>query len=175
MKLNSLLPVAEKPEYTEHYEGFIHLVTIKGNVEKTSMNYIIRDHNKDLFTKKKEIMQNAVNFLNQKYGPDIVKLELQDSYYNMKEKIEPVIEIIHLATAAMEEVGIEPNISPIRGGTDGARLSFMGLPCPNIFTGGHNFHGRYEYIPIGSMVKAVEVVVKIAELNYRQSRAEGIQ
>ncbi len=167
MELNSLLPAVEKPEYTEHYEGFTHLVTIKGNVEKTSMNYIIRDHNKDLFAKKKEAMQNIVNFLNQKYGPDTVNLELQDSYYNMKEKIEPVIEIIHLATAAMEEVGIKPNISPIRGGTDGARLSFMGLPCPNIFTGGHNFHGRYEYIPTDSMAKAVEVVVKIAELNSR--------
>ncbi len=166
MELNSLLPAAEKPEYTEHYEGFIHLVTLQGNVEKTGMNYIIRDHDKDLFAKKKETMQNAVNFLNQKYGPDIVRLELQDSYYNMKEKIEPVIEIIHLATAAMEEVGIEPKISPIRGGTDGARLSFMGLPCPNIFTGGHNFHGKYEYIPISSMIKAVEVVVKIAELNH---------
>lgn len=165
MELNSLLPVAERPEYTEHYEGFIHLTDISGDVEDTKLHYIVRDHSKELFTRKKEIIQEAVNFLNKKYGPGTVELQLTDSYYNMKEKIEPVFEIVKLAQKAMEAAGVKPRITPIRGGTDGARLSFMGLPCPNLFTGGHNYHGRFEYIPVDSMKKAVDVILKIVELN----------
>jgi len=165
MELNSLLPVAERPEYTEHYEGFIHLTDISGDVEDTKLHYIVRDHSKELFTRKKEIIQEAVNFLNKKYGPGTVELQLTDSYYNMKEKIEPVFEIVKLAQKAMEAAGVKPRNTPIRGGTDGARLSFMGLPCPNLFTGGHNYHGRFEYIPVDSMKKAVDVILKIVELN----------
>ena len=164
MELNSMLPVAERPEYTEGYEGFIHLTDIKGDVEETNLQYIIRDHSKELFEKKKDVLVKAVEFLNTKYGSNTVALNLKDSYYNMKEKIEPVMEIVDLAKEAMEEVGVKPMITPVRGGTDGARLSYMGLPCPNIFTGGHNFHGKFEYIPISSMKKAVEVIVKIVEL-----------
>ena len=165
MELNSLLPVGQRPEHTENYEGFIHLVDIDGNVDQTKLHYIIRDHSAELFAGKKEVLHDIVGFLNKKYGPQTVALEITDSYYNMKEKIEPVMEIIHLAREAMESLGVEPIISPIRGGTDGALLSFMGLPCPNIFTGGHNFHGRFEYIPTGSMKKAVQVILKIIELN----------
>ena len=165
MELNSLLPVAERPEYTEHYEGFIHLTDISGDVEDTKLHYIVRDHSKELFTRKKEIIQEAVNFLNKKYGPGTVDLQITDSYYNMKEKIEPVFEIVKLAQKAMEAAGVKPRNTPIRGGTDGARLSFMGLPCPNLFTGGHNYHGRFEYIPVDSMKKAVDVILKIVELN----------
>ncbi|QNO15076.1 peptidase T [Alkalicella caledoniensis] len=165
MELNSMLPTAEKPEYTDHYEGFIHLTNISGHVEETKLQYIIRDHSKELFEKKKEVLEQSVAFLNTKYGKNTVELNMKDSYYNMKEKIEPVIEIVELAKKAMFEMGVTPMITPVRGGTDGARLSYMGLPCPNIFTGGHNFHGKYEYIPVNSMKKAVEVIVKIAELN----------
>jgi len=165
MELHSLLPAAERPEYTEHYEGFTHLTNISGDVEETNLQYIIRDHSKELFEKKKLVLAEAVNFLNLKYGADTVELQLKDSYYNMKEKIQPVMEIVELAKKAMEEVGVTPLITPVRGGTDGARLSFMGLPCPNIFTGGHNFHGKYEYIPVKSMGKAVDVILKIVELN----------
>ena len=164
MELNSMLPVNERPEYTENYEGFYHLVGIEGSVENTSLEYIIRDHNKDNFEMKKNTLIEIVNLLNYKYG-EIVTLDMNDQYYNMKEKIEPVMHIVNIAKKAMEEVDVEPIISPIRGGTDGARLSYMGLPCPNIFTGGHNFHGRYEYIPTFAMEKAVEVILKIIELN----------
>lgn len=164
MELNSMLPVNERPEYTEHYEGFYHLAGFNGSVEKTEMVYIIRDHNMDKFSSKKETMENIVKFLNIKYN-DIITINIEDTYYNMKEKIEPVIEIIELAKKAMEELDIVPNVSPIRGGTDGARLSYMGLPCPNLFAGGHNYHGRFEYIPISSMEKAVELILKIIELN----------
>ncbi|MTI47400.1 MAG: peptidase T [Firmicutes bacterium] len=164
MELNSLLPVEQKPEYTEKYEGFYHLVGIKGEVEETNLHYIIRDHNKDEFEEKKSLLENIVNLLNTKYGEETVSLEIKDSYYNMKEKIEPVMDIIENAKIAMGEVGVEANIQPVRGGTDGARLSYMGLPCPNIFTGGHNFHGKFEYIPIFAMEKAVETIVKIVEL-----------
>lgn len=167
MELNSLLPVAERPEYTEHYEGFIHLTDISGDVEETKLHYIVRDHSKELFARKKEVIREAVNFLNEKYGPGTVELQLTDSYYNMKEKIEPVFGIVELAKKAMEEAGVRPRITPIRGGTDGARLSFMGLPCPNLFTGGHNYHGRFEYIPVSSMKKSVDVILKIVELNSR--------
>lgn len=165
MELQSLLPVGQRPEFTENYEGFYHLVEMRGNVDRTRLQYIIRDHSAELFKQKKEFLRAAVAFLNSKYGPGTVELEIVDSYFNMKEIIEPVMEIIDLARSAMEALGIEPKISPIRGGTDGARLSFMGLPCPNIFTGGHNFHGRYEYIPVKSMEKAVATIIKIIELN----------
>lgn len=168
MELNSLLPVGQRPEYTENYEGFIHLYDLRGNVDETKMSYIIRDHSLDLFTRKKDALKEAVNYLNIKYGPGTVQLSLEDSYYNMKEKIEPVIEIIELAKRAMEEVGVTPKIKPIRGGTDGARLSYMGLPCPNLFTGGHNYHGRFEYIPVNSLEKAVATILKIIELNTRE-------
>ena len=164
MELNSMLPVNERPEYTENYEGFYHLVGFNGSVEKTDITYIIRDHNMKKFENKKETMKKAVQFLNYKYN-DIIQLNIEDSYYNMKEKIEPVMEIIDLAKKAMLELNIQPDISPIRGGTDGSRLSYMGLPCPNIFTGGHNFHGKFEYIPVFAMEKATEVIVKIIELN----------
>ena len=165
MELNSMLPVAERPEYTEGYEGFFHLNNFNGDVEETSLVYIIRDHFKDRFEKKKKLIEEAVSFLNLKYGEGTIELQLKDQYFNMKEKIEPVMEIVDLAKRAMIEVGVTPNIKPVRGGTDGARLSYMGLPCPNIFTGGHNFHGKYEFLSVASMKKAVEVILKIVELN----------
>lgn len=164
MELNSMLPVNERPEFTEKYEGFYHLTNISGTVENTTISYIIRDHSRELFENKKILLQEIVNFLNKKYG-DIVTLEMKDSYYNMKEMVEPKMFIVDLAKEAIENVGIIPKIQPIRGGTDGARLSFMGLPCPNIFTGGFNFHGKYEYIPIQSMEKAVETILEIIRLS----------
>lgn len=164
MELNSMLPVNERPEYTENYEGFYHLVGIEGSIEDTSLEYIIRDHDSNNFESKKNILIEIVNFLNLKYG-NIITLDMRDQYYNMKEKIQPVMHIVNIAKRAMEEVGVEPIISPIRGGTDGARLSYMGLPCPNLFTGGQNFHGKFEYIPTFAMEKSVEVILKIIELN----------
>lgn len=162
-ELNSMLPINERPEYTENYEGFYHLMDFNGSVEKTEIAYIIRDHSMEKFQIKKETLTKAVDFLNHKYG-NIITLEITDSYYNMKEKIEPVMYIIDLAKKAMEELDIKPLIKPIRGGTDGARLSYMGLPCPNLFTGGHNYHGKFEYIPIFAMEKSVETILKIIEL-----------
>lgn len=164
IELHNMLPVNERPEFTEGYEGFYHLVGFNGNVEKTEISYIIRDHDMQKFNKKKETLEKIVEFLNYKYG-NIITLDIKDTYYNMKEIIKDRMEIIELAKRAMEEVGVKPLISPIRGGTDGARLSYMGLSCPNIFTGGHNFHGRYEYISLSSMEKAVEVILKIIDLN----------
>ncbi len=164
IELHNMLPVNERPEFTEGYEGFYHLVGFNGNVEKTEIYYIIRDHDMEKFNKKKETLEKIVEFLNYKYG-NIITLDIKDTYYNMKEIIKDRMEIIELAKRAMEEVGVKPLISPIRGGTDGARLSYMGLSCPNIFTGGHNFHGRYEYISLSSMEKAVEVILKIIDLN----------
>jgi len=164
MELDAMLPENQKPQYTENYEGFFHLIGIKGEVEETTIQYIIRDHNRNKFEQKKELIKKAVEFLNIKYGENTIVLELKDQYYNMKEKIEPVMHIVDIANRAMNEVGVTPKVKPIRGGTDGARLSYMGLPCPNIFTGGHNFHGKYEYICVESMEKAVEVILKIAEL-----------
>jgi len=164
MELNSMLPENQKPQYTEGYEGFFLLTGISGEVEETKVNYIIRDHFKDSFEKKKALMQSTVDYLNTKYGKNTVEVVIKDQYFNMKEKIEPVMHIVDTAKTAMEEVGVTPIIKAIRGGTDGARLSFMGLPCPNIFTGGHNFHGKYEYICVESMNKAVEVMLKIIEL-----------
>ncbi|WP_420857130.1 peptidase T [Tissierella carlieri] len=162
-ELNSMLPIDERPEYTEGYEGFYHLMAFNGSVEKTEIAYIIRDHSMEKFEIKKEILKRAVEFLNHKYG-DIITLEISDSYYNMKEKIEPVMFVIDIAKKAMEDLDIKPLIKPIRGGTDGARLSYMGLPCPNLFTGGHNYHGKFEYIPIFAMEKSVETILKIIEL-----------
>lgn len=164
MEIENMLPVNEKPEYTEGYEGFYLLDNVNGSVDYTIMNYIIRDHSMEKFEQKKNYIRNVVDFLNDKYG-DIINIEIEDSYYNMREKIEPHMEIIELAKKSMLDLGIKPNIKPIRGGTDGARLSHMGLPCPNLFTGGYNFHGRYEFIPIESMKLASKLIVKIAENN----------
>jgi tripeptide aminopeptidase len=163
MELNAMLPVGEIPSRTEGYEGFYHLHKMTGNVEESHITYILRDHDKGLFEQRKCRLKKIVEFLNDKYGQGAVILQVKDQYYNMKEKIEPVIHIIELAKSAMEEAGVNPKVKPIRGGTDGSRLSYMDLPCPNIFTGGHNFHGRYEYIPVSSMQKAVDVIVKIVE------------
>ncbi|MGG1013698.1 peptidase T [Bacillus subtilis] len=163
MKLNSLLPADEAPEYTEGYEGFYHLLSIQGDVEETKLHYIIRDFDKENFQNRKETMKRAVEELQNKYGQDRILLDMNDQYYNMREKIEPVIEIVNIAKQAMENLGIEPKISPIRGGTDGSQLSYMGLPTPNIFTGGENFHGKFEYISVDNMVKAVNVIVEIAK------------
>lgn len=162
-KLTSLLPQSERPEHTTGYEGFYHLTNISGTVDAATVGYIIRDHNRDTFEKRKQLMLDTVDYINKLY-PESTTVEIKDQYYNMREKVEPVIHIVNLAFEAMTSVGVTPIVKPIRGGTDGARLSFMGLPCPNIFAGGHNFHGRYEFVPIQSMKKAVEVIVKIAEL-----------
>lgn len=165
MELNAMLPSDQRPEHTEKYEGFFLLINMSGTVENTSMTYIIRDHDKEKFAVKKELMGDVAEYLNKKYGAGCVELEIKDSYFNMREKIEPVMEVVEIAKKSMEEAGVTPIIKPIRGGTDGARLSYMGLPCPNIFTGGHNFHGKFEYIPVQSMKKSVEVIVKVVE-NY---------
>ncbi|MCB0399915.1 MAG: peptidase T [Winogradskyella sp.] len=158
------LPRLETPEHTEGYEGFFHLHNIDGKVEETLLQYIIRDHDKDKFEARKALMEKVVFDLNTKFESEIFEIEIKDQYYNMKEKVEPVKHIVDIAEEAMISVGIKPLIKPIRGGTDGSQLSYMGLPCPNIFAGGHNFHGRYEYVPVESMQKAVEVICKIAEL-----------
>ena len=158
-----MLPRHETPEHTQDYEGFFHLTNMEGTVEKTTLSYIIRDHDRDRFERRKKEIQHLVNKINAEFGENTANIEIKDQYYNMREKIEPVMHIIDLAFEAMKEVGVTPNVKPIRGGTDGARLSFEGLPCPNIFAGGHNFHGRFEYLPVQSMEKAMQVVVKIAE------------
>ena len=168
-ELVGMLPVNERPEYTTGYEGFFHLIEMSGSVDEASVAYIIRDHDHDLFERRKEQMQQAVDFLNTKY-PDVLKLEMRDQYYNMREKVEPVKHIVDLAFRAMEALDIKPIVKPIRGGTDGARLSYMGLPCPNVFAGGVNFHGRFEFLPINSLKKASEVVVKIAQLLAEESK-----
>lgn len=164
MELNSLLPEEQKPAYTEEYEGFFHLNWVKGNVDKAEMHYIIRDHDRDKFNRKKDLMENAVEFMNKKYDGNRVELDLTDSYKNMREKIEPTMHIINTAKKAMENLDIEPKINPVRGGTDGARLSYKGLPCPNMFTGGHNAHSKSEFIPVQSMEKAVQVMLEIVKL-----------
>ncbi len=171
LELNAFLPPQQRPEHTEGYEGFFHLIEMNGTVDETKMTYIIRDHDRELFEKKKITLTNIVFILNDKYGEGTVTLEMEDQYYNMREKIEPVMFIVDLAEQAMKEAGVEPIKKPIRGGTDGSRLSFMGLPCPNIFTGGHNFHGRYEYLPVESLIKAKEVIVNIAKLAVKQPDA----
>ena len=158
MELDRMLPQAQRPQYTEGYEGFFHLQDMKGTVEETKMYYILRDHDRSLFEKRKALLKSSVALLNQQYGEGTIDLDMKDMYYNMGEKIEPVYDIVENAKEVMIELGIEPIIRPIRGGTDGSRLSFMGLPCPNIFAGGHNFHGKHEFVPVQSMEKAVEVI-----------------
>lgn len=164
----STLPKNEVPEQTKGYEGFFHVTGISGSIEETTVQLIIRDHDARRFKKRKKLLKKIVDKINRKFkkqfGDDIAVLEIKDQYYNMREKVEPVFHIVKIAEKAMKKVGIKPIIKPIRGGTDGSQLSYMGLPCPNIFAGGHNFHGKYEYVPVESMVKAVEVIVKIAEL-----------
>ncbi len=159
----SMLPRWETPANTEGYEGFYHLVDMKGSVEEASLVYIIRDHDRERFESRKREMQHQAAKINAEFG-DILTIEITDQYFNMREKVEPVMHIVELAFKAMQEAGVAPKVKPIRGGTDGSQLSFKGLPCPNIFTGGHNFHGRYEFIPVQSMEKSMMTVVKIAEL-----------
>lgn len=168
-ELIDLLPENERPEHTVGYEGFFHLISLGGTVEESNLSFIIRDHDREKFEKRKRMMEDAVATLNKKYG-DRLTLQMKDQYYNMREKVEPVKYIVDYAYQAMEEVDVKPNVKPIRGGTDGARLSFMGLPCPNIFAGGMNFHGKYEYLPIPSLKKASEVIVKIAEIVAREEK-----
>lgn len=160
-EFHSLLPVFENPMYTEKYEGFYHLDSFKGNVEETVLEYIIRDHDRILFEKKKYLFMKTVAFINEKYGAGTITLEMEDSYYNMKEMMVGHMHLIENASQAMKELSVEPIIIPIRGGTDGARLSYMGLPCPNICTGGENFHGKYEFISINSMEKITEILIRI--------------
>ena len=162
MEFQSLLPAFENPMYTEGYEGFYHLDHMEGNVEQAVLEYIIRDHDREKFEKKKVFFQQAADFLNQKYGENTVQPVIRDSYYNMREVIEPHFYLVERAKAAMEELGITPRIAPIRGGTDGARLSYMGLPCPNLCAGGHNAHGKYEYVSVESMERIVELLVRLA-------------
>ncbi|MCM3627915.1 peptidase T [Paenibacillus glycanilyticus] len=161
MDLNSRLPVNEAPEHTEGYEGFYHLNTLQGDVEQTKMSYIIRDHNREKFDARKATITRIVDELKAIYGPNSIVLELKDQYYNMRDKIEPVFHIVEIAREAMESLDIKPIIKAIRGGTDGSQLSYMGLPTPNIFTGGENYHGKYEYVSINNMVKSVQVIVEI--------------
>ncbi|MDD4141271.1 MAG: peptidase T [Bacteroidales bacterium] len=163
MELNNMLPVEQRPAYTTGYEGFFHLTDFSGTVEESSMQYIIRDHDMGKFEEKKQLIIASVAFLNKKYG-DIVTIDLKHQYYNMRKEVEPHYFIIEKAVMAMEMAGVKPKIQPIRGGTDGANLSFMGLPCPNLFAGGHNFHGKMEYVPLESMEKAAKVILNIIEL-----------
>ncbi|WP_242131732.1 peptidase T [Aestuariivivens marinum] len=160
----SSLPKMETPEHTEGYQGFFHLHNMHGEVEETTLEYIIRDHDKAHFEARKEVMLKLTNEINSQYGREVIVTEIKDQYFNMREKIEPVMHIVDVAEEAMKQLDIDPLIKAIRGGTDGSQLSYMGLPCPNIFAGGHNFHGRYEYVPVESMMKATQVICKIAEL-----------
>ena len=164
MELNALLPVDQRPEYTCGYEGFFHLISFKGEVETATFSYIIRDHDMALYEQKKAYMQKCVDFINEKYGEGTATVEIKHQYYNMRKEVEPHYHIVEKAMKAMEMEGIVPKIQPIRGGTDGANLSFMGLPCPNIFAGGHNFHGKMEYVPLESMEKASKVILNIISL-----------
>ena len=165
-----MLPTNETPETTEGYQGFYHLLGIQSNIEEARMSYIIRDHDREHFEDRKRFIANCASLMNEKYGDGTVVCEVKDQYYNMKEKIDPQMHVIDLVLHAMQAVGVAPKVKPIRGGTDGAQLSFRGLPCPNIFAGGVNFHGPYEFISIQSMEKAMQVVVKICELtaNYNE-------
>ena len=163
MEFNSLLPVEQRPEYTEGYEGFYHLIGFKGSVEQAELSYILRDHDLGLYEKRKETMLRCAEFINAKWGEGTASVELRHQYYNMRKEVEPHYHIIEKAVKAMEMNGIKPKIQPIRGGTDGANLSFMGLPCPNIFAGGHNFHGKMEFVPLESMEAASRVILGILE------------
>ena len=163
-ELNSLVPAVERPQFTEGYEGFYHCVGFNGTVENATISYIIRDHDAELFEQKKRWMYDIVGMLNNKYGQGVLTLTLKDQYYNMRKMVEPHPQVIDNARAAMREADVEPIVRPIRGGTDGARLSFMGLPCPNIFAGGMNFHGKFEYCSLNSMEKAVKVIINLAKI-----------
>ena len=163
-ELNSLIPATERPQYTEGYEGFYHCVGLNGTVEQATISYIIRDHDADKFEQKKVWMWSVVDLLKKKYGEQVLTLTLKDQYYNMRKMVEPHPQVIELAKKAMTEAGVAPIVRPIRGGTDGARLSFMGLPCPNIFAGGMNFHGKFEYCSLDSMQRAMQVIVNLARL-----------
>ncbi|KOP64587.1 peptidase T [Bacillus sp. FJAT-18019] len=169
MELNSMLPVEEAPEHTEGYEGFYHLSSIEGDVELTELRYIIRDHDRELFEGRKAKLAAIVEELQHKYGAERIILQMKDQYYNMREKIEPVKQVVDIAQKAMEKLGIKPIIEPIRGGTDGSQLSYMGLPTPNIFTGGENYHGRYEYVSADNMVLAVQTIIEIVQLYEAQA------
>ena len=163
-ELNGMLPASERPQYTEHYEGFFHCVGIQGTVEEAELSYIIRDHSSEKFEAKKQLMWDVVNFLQRKYGEKVLTLTLKDQYYNMRKMVEPHPQVIEKAKRAMIEAGVKPQVKPIRGGTDGSRLSFMGLPCPNLFTGGMNFPGRYEYASLTTMHKAMNVIINLARI-----------
>lgn len=163
-ELIGMLPSTQRPEHTEKYEGFFHLLSLNGNVETADFQYLIRDHSFEKFEEKKKLLEDVVAFINKKYGRELVTMDMNDQYYNMLQKIEPVIYIIDIAKEAMQQAGVEPKVKAIRGGTDGARLSYDGLPCPNVFAGGHNFHGPFEFVPIPSMLKSVEVILNIARL-----------
>jgi tripeptide aminopeptidase len=165
------LPGDETPELTEGYEGFYHLYGMEGKVEETWLQYIVRDHNRDRFEARKALMQKIADDMNTNYGRPVIEIEIKDQYYNMKEKVEPVMHTVDIAEEAMKQLNIKPIIKPIRGGTDGSQLSYMGLPCPNIFAGGHNFHGRYEYVPVESIIKATRVICKIAEITQDGARS----
>jgi tripeptide aminopeptidase len=167
-QLIGMLPADQRPEHTEKYEGFFHLTQLSGNVENAELQYIIRDHDAVKFAEKKKLLNEIVSHINFQYGKNLVEVEIKDQYFNMRQKIEPVMHIVEIAKQAMLQAGVEPKIKAIRGGTDGARLSYDGLPCPNIFAGGHNFHGPFEFVPIPSMVKAVEVILNIAQLVGKQ-------
>ena len=169
-RIINLIPSIESPEETENYEGFYHLMAVNGEVDKATVSYIIRDHNRARFEERKSFIEKVVAKINKEYGDEIIKLDLHDQYYNMREKVEPMMHIIDIAQKAIKEAGAEPRIRAIRGGTDGAQLSFKGLPCPNIFAGGINFHGRYEFVPIPSMEKAMMTIVKIAEIVAREAK-----
>ncbi|MCD8293531.1 MAG: peptidase T, partial [Prevotellaceae bacterium] len=160
----TLLPAGETPEETEGYEGFYHLTGMSGDVEQATLSYIIRDHDRARFEGRKQYMAQLVERINKETGEEVASVELRDQYYNMRERIEPVMHVVDIAVEAIKAAGLEPRIRAIRGGTDGAQLSFMGLPCPNLFAGGINFHGRYEFVPIRSMEKAMEVITHIARL-----------
>jgi len=159
-----MLPPQMRPEHTEKYDGFFHLMRFNGSLERTTLEYIIREHDREKFEWQKGLLEKAVDMANYKYGPGTADLMMSDQYYNMKEKILPVFHIIETAREAMLQLGLEPKIIPVRGGTDGARLSFEGLACPNLFTGGHNAHGRFEYLPAESLEKSVEVILKVVEI-----------
>lgn len=167
--INSL-PRFETPEHTDGYQGFFHLYAIEGKVEETTLQYIIRDHDMGHFEARKEVLRKLTDELNSQYGREVITIDIKDQYFNMREKVEPVMHIVDIAEKAMKQLDITPIIKPIRGGTDGSQLSYMGLPCPNIFAGGHNFHGRYEYVPVESMIKATQVICKIAELTALEAK-----
>ncbi len=164
MELNSMLPAHQRPEHTEGYDGFYHLVGMRGEVEHAELTYIVRDHSRELFEQKKALMEQITAYVNGKYGEGTVRLTLKDQYYNMREMVEPHPEIIEKAMQAMEEAGVAPIIKPIRGGTDGSRLSYMGLPCPNLYTGGMNFHGKFEYVSLDTMYRSVQTLVNLVKL-----------